>query len=55
MKLLYTASLLIIVFTKVSAQDMIYFTGGTTTPGKITEITAEKVKFKNYLYNFFST
>lgn len=47
MKLLYTASLLIIVFTKVSAQDMIYFTGGTTTPGKITEITAEKVKFKN--------
>ncbi|UOQ96715.1 hypothetical protein MUN81_15880 [Hymenobacter sp. 5317J-9] len=46
MKHLYLL-LLVTISTKLAAQDLIYLTDGTKLPGKVTEITAEKVKFKN--------
>ncbi|MCF6130906.1 hypothetical protein [Flavobacterium wongokense] len=47
MKTFYTLTILFFSFTKLAAQDVIYFTGGTKIPGKITEILPDKVKFKN--------
>lgn len=36
-----------LILNKASAQDMIYLSGGTKIPGKISEIASDKVKFKN--------
>ncbi|RZK36326.1 MAG: hypothetical protein EOO61_10530, partial [Hymenobacter sp.] len=46
MKYLY---LLFLIFfsSKLLAQDVLYLTDGTKLPGKITEISPEKIKFKN--------
>lgn len=46
MKYIYL-SVLLLISSKLLAQDVVYLTDGTKLPGKITEITAEKVKFKN--------
>ncbi|MBJ6110401.1 hypothetical protein JAO73_15360 [Hymenobacter sp. BT523] len=46
MKYIYL-SVLLCIGSKLAAQDLIYLTDGTKLPGKVTEITAEKVKFKN--------
>jgi hypothetical protein len=47
MKTFYILTIISFSFTKLIAQDVIYFTGGTKIPGKITEILPDKVKFKN--------
>lgn len=38
---------LLLAAQKSAAQDMIYFLDGSKVPGKITEITADKVKYRN--------
>lgn len=53
MKKLYYFLLFFIISSRIAAQDILYTTDGKTLPGKVTEITSEKVKYsaKDYDVN----